>query len=402
MSESISAKNPFPSHRRPQSLLKTLGIGAVVLLLASTLSACASSAPTAAQPSSASSAVGIVEATAKVKAAQSPISEWPSPGAVSRGTDLHGKKVLIVPILGVVSVLNVQVLSETEALEHLGATVSVCDGKGDPTAVGSCLQQAATQNVHAVITMGVPYKMAPNAFQALAAAGTTVLLWGDEPQAGTTYPKGIFFQSTAENLKAMSALQADAALADLGQKANIIVVQGTDNANQIAAGQASVDEFMKLCPSCAKPTLTKTSSATLDKLASAISAALVSNPNANAVLLLVDTFVPMAVQGIASAGKTGSISIISGGSDLDGLQRIKSGQQAHDLGSPGEYIGYVIVNGLMQALAGDQVSPTPTVTRDFVSPNVQGLNLTAAAHSGSEWFGNDSFKQAFYTVWGTP
>jgi ribose transport system substrate-binding protein len=381
---------------------KVLGLGAATaVLLASVLSACGSSSDSSAATKPAgSSSAGIAESVANVEAAQAAITKWPTAGKVSKPTDLHGKSVVLVPILGNVSILHAQVVAETEALEHLGATVNVCDGKADPTAVGSCLQEAATQKVFAVITMGVPYKMAPNAFQALAAAGTTVLMWGDEAEDGATYPKGIHFQSTADNLKAIGALQADAALADLDEKANIIVVQGTDNANQLAAGQAAVDQFEKQCPSCAKPTVVQISSATLDKLASSISAALVRTPGANAILPLADNYVPALLQGVASAGKAGQVEIISTGSDLAGLQRVASGQQAHDLGSPGEYVGYVIVNGLMQALAGDTVSPTPLVTRDFVKSNVTGLSLTAEAHGSSDWFGDDSFKEEFYASWG--
>ena len=96
--------------------------------------------------------------------------------------------------------------------------------------------------------------------------------------------------------------------------------------------------FGELCPTCTVATADFTT-ANLDKLPSAVSAALVSHPDTNTLVVPVDSFVPPALQGVQSAGKAGKIKVISSSSDLAGLQRIKDGQQVSDLGTPGDLRG---------------------------------------------------------------
>lgn len=388
-----------------RSHLRHVAVAAGGLLAAATLAACGSSGSSSSSGAAPdSSDPGVVQATANIKKAQAAITSWPGITPIDGAVDLTGKKITIVPLSATVSVLNGMAQSAAAALRHMGAQVSVCDGKAAPTQVASCLQTAQSQHDYAVVTEFVSYGMVPNALASLSNAGTHVLVVGDSPEKGTTYPKNVAFQEQSQSLITMSKLEADAAIADYGTKANILVEELTDTANQLAQGQAVVDELKAKCPSCTA-TVTKFTTANATQLPSQISSQLVSHPTINAVVLPVDAWMPQSIQGVTSAGKsvgtgTGHIELISTGSDVDGLQRVATGQEAHDFGAPVQFDGYTIANAVELQAAGKPVPNQSTVTRDFVKSNVSGLQMNATGYNGSSWFGNSSFIPQFYKAWG--
>ena len=141
--------------------------------------------------------------------------------------------------------------------------------------------------------------------------------------------------------------------------------------------------------------------ANIDKLPAAVSAALVSNPDTNVVVVPVDSFVPPALQGIQSAGFAKKVKVVSSSSDVAGLQRVKDGQQASDLGTPVLYSGWRFAHGLMQFLAGDPVDPEQElITRDFTAANVGDLALTPKAYLSPDWFGGNAYEAKFLSAWG--
>lgn len=342
---------------------------------------------------------GVATAKADIAKAELPETKWPTVPAVSPAVSLQGKQVMIVPMAGTVSVLAGMADTAKAVMTKLGATVTVCDGKADPTQVANCLQQAQSQHDFAAITLFVSYDMAPNSFQSLAASGTQVLLDGDSPKPDETYPANVQFADTQPDLVRMSQLEAEQAIANHGTGANVIVEQLTDTPDQIAQGQAVADELKKLCPQCTSKVV-QISTANADKIASQISAALVSDPDANAITLPVDSWMPETIQGAQAAGRLGKVDLISTGSDVDGLQKVLAGQEAADFGSSVVFDGYELVDGVEREAAGQKVLKTFVQTRDFVKSNVGGLSLTPAAYNTTAWFGTDGFEQNFLKAWG--
>ena len=143
--------------------------------------------------------------------------------------------------------------------------------------------------------------------------------------------------------------------------------------------------------------------ANLDKLPSAVSAALVSHPDTTVLVVPVDSFVPPALQGRRTPASPTRSRSSPRAPTLPVYQRVKDGQQVSDLGTPVVYEGWKYANGLMQLLAGDDVVPVAAedmVTRDFNADNVGDLDLTPEAYFTPDWFGDDSFKQGFLSAWG--
>ena len=382
------------------AIIASLGLAALAACGGNSSSPTATGSQGGSGDQAGASAAGIATAKAAVAKIQAPLTTWPSSPAVTNPVSLKGKTIMLLPLGESIPVINGQTAAAQAALQHMGATVTICDGKFDPSAVSSCLQQAASQHVYALMSLFVDYQMAPNAFNSTVAAGVKVLV-GGEPADGDAKPGPNFaFYNTNDTVALGQQYLADDALADLGTTANLLYLHLSDSAMTTSSGQAGIDEFTKLCPTCGIATINFTT-ANLDKVPSAVSAALVSHPKTNVVIVPVDTFVPAAIQGIQSAGFAGKVEVLGASSDLAGLQRVKAGQQAHDLGASVVFEGYRAANALMQLLSGDKVVDESTIaTRDFNKTTVGGLSLTTAAYDSPEWFGNNSFEAAFYKSWG--
>jgi ribose transport system substrate-binding protein len=378
---------------------RRLAAVAVASTAAMALAACGSSGTKSQNSASTSDQAGIAAAKANVTKLEQAITDWPGITPVKNPVDLHGKNVMIVPLISAVPILNGMATGAKEALEHMGAHVSICDGKASPTSVDSCLKQAQAQKYAAVITNFVSFPMDPNGFTALADSGTKILVAGDSQVAGKTYPANVQFFDSSESLKQVASDEADAAVADQGENANVIWLSQTDSANTIAQGDAGEAHFKQLCPSCGFDRI-KYATPDEDKLPSLVSAALVSHPKTNEIVLSVDSVAAQVLQGVQSAGFSGKVKLIGNGSDLAGLQRIVAGQQSDDFGASASYDGFALANALEQELAGDTITPAVSVTRDFTKNNVGDLKITPAEYDTPDWFGNDSFKKEYYQAWG--
>lgn len=350
--------------------------------------------------SSGDSAAGIAEAKAAVAGWTKPLTAYPKEPALSKTPDLKGKKVTIIPLGDNIPVIHGLAVGLQEALTKVGATGSICDGKFNPTSVADCLKQAGDQGSAAVVTLFVDYAMAGTAFDAVAAKGVKVLLGGVAPTGDRKSDATLaFYDNTARVSKLYDAMSM-VALANGGEKTNALWLRLMDSTTTRGASDSGVATLKKLCPTCGVATADFTT-ANIDKLPSAVSAALVANKDTNVMIVPVDSFVGPALQGLQSAGLADKVKVVSSSSDLAGLQRVKDGQQVADLGTPVIFEGWKVANGLMQLLAGDKVQPTDVlVTRNFNADNVGSLQLTDAAYFTPDWFGDDSFKANFLKAWG--
>jgi ribose transport system substrate-binding protein len=381
-------------------LLGTAAIAAATTLLAACAAGSTAGSGTGSGSGGSVDNASLTEAQNATAALEKPITAWPAVAPLTTTVSLAGKTVMIIPLGDTIPVMHGMSLGAKQALEHQGAKVTVCDGKIDPTQVASCLQQAQSEKDFAVISMFVAYPMDANAFDAAANAGVKVLVAGDSPVPGKTYPHGVDFFDFAQSLQTLSQHEADAAVAEKSGKANVIWLGQTDSADTIAQADAGQKRFQQLCPGCGF-VLARYSTANADKVPSTLSALLVSHPNTNVVVLPVDTLAPQALQGIQSAGFAQKVTLISTGGDLSGLQRIAAGTgQSHDFAAPVLYNGYAMVNGLMQLAGGQKVTPLTNVTRDITVNNVKDISLSESEYFTNHWFGDDSFEQAFYTAWG--
>ena len=346
------------------------------------------------------SAAGIAQAEKAVAGWSAPLTEYPEEPALSSTPDMQGKKVTIIPLGDNIPVIHGLAVGLREALDRVGATGSICDGKFNPTAVADCLKQAGDQGSDAVVSLFVDYAMAGTAFDAVAGKGVKVLLAGVGPSGGRESDDTLAFYDNTSRVGQLYDAMSMAALANGGEDTNALWLRLMDSTTTRSASDSGVATFKKLCPTCGIATADFTT-ANLDQLPSAVSAALVTHKDTNVMIVPVDSFVGPALQGLQSAGLADQVKIVSSSSDLAGLQRVKDGQQVSDLGTPVIYEGWKVANALMQLLAGDEVTKGDVlVTSDFNADNIGDLELTDEAYFTPDWFGNDSFKAMFLEAWG--
>lgn len=377
---------------------------AVSLLAVSLVAACGAgerdATPTPAGSSAAASSdAGIASAKESMtKWAEAPT--WPEVTPIAKPVDLTGKKFTYVALGDQIPVIHALGVGATEALAAAGATVKICDGKFNPTAVADCLKAAGDDKVDGVISAFVDYQMAAPAFDALAAKGVKVIVGGVAPSGGRQADANLAFYDNTPRVSALHEAMSEAAIAEGGADTNVLWARLMDSTTTTDASAKGIAKFKELCPSCGIAT-TEFTTANVDKLATSISAALVSNPDTNAIIVPVDSFVPPVLQGIQAAKFAGKVKVHSSSSDLAGLQRVKDGQQASDLGTPVLFEGWKFANAMVQLLAGQEVKKGEEfVTRAFTKGNVGDLSLTDKTYLTDDWFGGDAYKATFLTAWG--
>lgn len=380
------------------SVLSRVRLAAVAAVAVLVISGCSSTNDTSASADNATGP-GTAEARQRVEALKEPITDWPMPPAIADPADMSGKKVMIVSLGETIPILSAYSELVAKALNDLGAEPSVCDGKLDPTVVTNCLQRARSQGYAGVIASFVPHAMAPAPFEALASSGAKVVIVGDTPAEGKTYDENIGFFSFADRFRMLSEAEADAAYAAKGTDANVLWLTLSATADQVVQADSLEKHFKELCSSCGY-IREEISSANANQIPSAVSSALVRNPETNFVIVPNDSYVPLAEQGIASAGFTAKVRVISNAGETAGLQRVADGKQANDFGGPVEYDSYAIVHALMQLSSGEEVTNLLPVTRNFTVDVVKDLDLGASNYFTTEWYGPDSFKADFRKLWG--
>ena len=348
---------------------------------------------------STASAASVDEAKAQVDEWSKEITEWPEVTPIAEPADLKGKKVTIIPLGDQIPVIHGVGEGEKQALEKLGASVNVCDGKFNPTTVADCLKTAGDQKVDYVITNFVDYDMVPAAIDALTKSGTKVLIGSMHESKKAKKNENLAFFDATERVALLYEAMATDAFAGQGEKTKPLFLKLMDSSTTKTASERMITKFEELCPSCESSSVEFTT-ANLDKLSSTVSAELVSNPDTNAIVVPVDTFVPPAIQGAKSANKIKQIKVYSSSSDLAGLQRVKDGTQASDLGTPVIFEGWKHVNALMQMASGEEVQPADVlVTRAFTPDNVKDLKLDPKTYLTDDWFGT-GYQDDFLTAWG--
>lgn len=375
---------------------------AVTALAVSLVGACGAGerAATVDDPAATAASADGVQQAKDAMAGWSAAPEWPEVTKIGQPVDLSGKSFTYVALGDQIPVIHGVGVGVTEALGAAGATVKICDGKFNPTAVADCLKAAGDEKVDGVITAFVDYQMAGPAFDALVAKGVKVIVGGVAPSGGRAADESLAFYDNTPRVFALHESLSNAAIAEGGEDTNVLWVRLMDSTTTTGASAKGIETFKTLCPSCGIAE-TEFTTANVDKLATSISAALVSNPDTNAVIVPVDSFVPPVLQGIQSAKFAGKVKVYSSSSDLAGLQRVKDGQQAADLGTPVLFEGWKFANAMVQLMAGQEVEKGEDfMTRAFTAANVGELTLDDKSYLTADWFGGDGYEQKFLAAWG--
>ena len=328
------------------------------------------------------------------------VSSYPAQQTISGVGQLKGKSVWYIPIGASVPILAAFGSGMQQALAKVGISYHVCDGKFVPTNAAACISQAETNGASAVVTGYIDYASMPTSFNSLVAHHIPVLIAGEAPDGGKTSNAQLAFFNAIGTLDLMQKLDMDAVIADSKGQAHIIYLGVTDSPQTLAGANYGKQYLTSHCSGC-QLTEINYNTASINKVPSQVSSALISHPDTTYVVDELDAAAQYSVQGIQSAGYTNKVKLAATNGALDSLQRVKAGTvQFVDIGTSPIYAGWQFAGGILAMMQGKTPTFTPGVVRVFNSGTVKDLTLTPGAYTTNAWYGSDAYEQTFLTAWG--
>jgi ribose transport system substrate-binding protein len=361
--------------------------------------------PTASPPSSGSAPssgadTGVAYARQQVAAYEKAATSFPAPGAAldaQKIAGLKGKTVLFVPD-GLVGPFVLARQSVQTALGHLGITVKTCDPNFLPTQVAACFTQAKSDGAAAVITSGIGYNLASNAYQALEAEHIPVMVSAAGPGSPAN-TKEIAFESGTASSSLAGTLGADQVIAASGGRATVLFVAASGAPGVENQATVTEAEFKKYCSGCTVTTVSFDPTATT-QIASSVSSDLISNPSTNYILSQTDADIPYILPSVQSAGFGSKAQVISETAIPAVLAMVQRHGVSADIAFDASYIGWDAVDGVLRLLTGMPVPTDPYVpVRVFNASNLAGFKLSATMDT-DPLYGSLGFEQMFYSLWG--
>lgn len=379
---------------RPRRAVGLAATVVAVCLLSSCSGTDSSGSSDGSAPSSSSgSSEGAQAAAAKVAAATKlPIfSGGPD---IDMGA-LKGKKVtILLSTSGVPFVANIG-KAVKEASGVVGWSATIVDGKGNVTEWSRVVNQAVSQGVDAIITVGAsPAQMKPAVARAKAAGIPVVdALTADQTKdplvPGTFAHVSISFYDSG-------ALQADYVIANGGPKAHVLIFGDNEFPGEVTRVQGMKHEFETLCPGCSV-TVQDTQVANLStNLSSTTQTLLRRDPKIEWVLPTYDAQGLYIVPGIKSAGLAKKVKVVGADAVASNLALVaKNDVQVADVGEPAAWSGWAAVDMMGRALSKAEPVDPKIPLRMFTAKNLKGVDTNDEA----ALFGDD-FRVGYKKIWG--
>lgn len=337
---------------------------------------------------------------------QQPVDTFTDPGpAIANVASLKGKTVYYIPATMQVPLFKIVEQGLQASFGAAGIKVVTCDAKVNPQDLATCLGQAVDAKAGAVISGSMPYEMAPNAFDAVAAAGIPIVmgLLGDQANPGQpatmSNPSKVGY--VTPNYIQIEAFNAMSVIHDSNAKANVLVVEATDTeATKAWIEYGALPTYKDMCPNC-KVTVLKTTTSEIDKLPSLISAKLVADPSITYIQSDFDSFVQAILQGIQTAGSKAKV--VSMDAFLDSLQGMKAGGPlVADTGYNLFAAGWYMTDQALRMMTGGKAVEKEVFPfrRMFTPANVGTLDLTPKGQETGSWYGKADYMGGFAKLWG--
>lgn len=310
--------------------------------------------------------------------------------------DLKGKTVLIVPITGVPFTAAMSALEG--ALGEAGIKTRICDGQGVPSTVNSCLAQAKSLDVAAVITLAVPYELLPSAYDDLIGAKIPVLAAFQDPGSKPA-GKYLAYQPITPSLSKAMELSADYITWKSGGKGSVLHIGISDQPTINAVSNEATAYLKKVCPDC-HVQQEDIGAGQVDQIPNLVSTFALKNPDATYILATnIDVDVDGIVAGLQRSNKT-DIAFGGSGSGAGGGQAISQGSGRFVAMASYNFLAWQWADAALRLIAQQPAPEYPIVTRLFDSSNATGLTWTPKEAQTFDWFGHASFADTFKKSWG--
>jgi ribose transport system substrate-binding protein len=342
---------------------------------------------------------GVTYAQQQVTADEAATSTYPVPTAsVSGVSKLRGKTVYYIPLVQDIPQFVVTAAALKTALAKAGVNLQVCNGEAQPSAIASCVSQAAGASAAGIILDSIPEGMAANAITAANGKKIPVIIADQIAPAGTantsllTYVPGVIDQPSQI---------AYWMIADSDGKANVIINEEADSPSSIAYITNAEAVYKRYCSGCTVTVKPVTATSTQTEIASQVSSNLLSHPSATYYYTEFEDSLQPTIEGIQQSSKTG-ISLSEAGGTVDGLGLLAKGSDGMQavVTVDEAYAGWALADEALRLGAGSAPVSEPFPSRLFTRQNIGSIQVTAADQDSGAWFGNDSYQSEFAKLWG--
>jgi len=331
-----------------------------------------------------------------------PVTDFEAPGpALENIEELAGETIYFVPFT-----FNVPMFVEMgdafeEVFANVDVNVEICNGNGNPSDMATCLNQAVDEDAAGVIVGGIPYDLAPNAFDNVLDAEIPLLYQQTSPDGPGDLDKVSYL--TPNNVRLQSWL-ANWIIADSNAQADVLVLKNMDTpATQLWIDEGTVQVLEEDCAECNVQVVEFTPSQ-LDKLSSDVTAQLTSNPDIKYVQAGYDVAVQPTVQGIQGAGRTSDdISVLSVDGTLGVVQMLAEDNFVKaSVGFNKEALAWHASDQLLRMMTGQDSTRQEefAYARLFEQDSAQSFDLTPEGEASGEWYGDVTYREGFLDLWG--
>jgi ribose transport system substrate-binding protein len=394
------------THRWKRWLAPGAAITAAAVLAAcsssgssSTTSSASAGATAASSSASATggSSAGVAKAQQMVTQLEATTTSYPVPTAsVSGLSSLKGKTVYYIPLVQFIPGFVVTAATMKTALAKVGVNLQVCNGNAQPSAIASCVGQAAGAGAAGIILDSIPYGMAENALNSATAKHIPVIIADQYPPSGNTNTDSVTYVPGVVDQPTQIAWWM---IANSAGKANAIIAEEADSPSSIQYVTNSMAVYKQYCSGCTI-TVKQITAATTALIASATSSNLLANPNATYYYTEFEDSLQPTIQGIQQSNKT-SIQLSVAGGSVDGLGLLAGNSQVKAVVTVDQaYAGWALSDEILR-MATKTAPVTETFpSRLFTKDNIGTIQVTTADQASGAWFGNSSYQSAFEKLWG--
>ncbi|MEF2978500.1 sugar ABC transporter substrate-binding protein [Subtercola sp. YIM 133946] len=381
----------------PSPRARTLVFG-VIAVSAVALTGCSGDTGSTTGASASGNAGASSALAAAVSLSEQPLAAYPVPtDPIANVSSLSGKTVFYIPISLQAPAFTVTGTGLTAGLNAAGIQVQVCDGKGTPTDIGSCLTQATLAGAAVIVTDAISYDLASNAFDAARAADIPVIISNQSADpAHPDTPKLVTIPGTGVALE--TALSQWFAL-DSNGSGSMLINQNADGPSPAAYVTQAQAATRSDCPACTV-TINPVSASSFSLVPSSTSSALLQNPSIGYVESQYDQFLQPTQAGTQQAGRT-DIKGMTGAAGLGSLQALASGNFLYAAAAPAlAFQGWVDADASIRLMLAVPVPDYSIPVRLFTRDTIGSITVSDAAQQSGEWFGATTFTDDFRRLWG--
>jgi ABC-type sugar transport system substrate-binding protein len=310
---------------------------------------------------------------------------------------LKGKRVMILSGNNGVPFVAATAKGGADAAKAAGLDVVNYDGKGQPSGWSKGIQQAVTQGLAGVFTVGVPPEVVKTALADAKKNNVPVVNVFDlaSPEAPLE-PEGLTGSVTVDYAKDGS-LMGDYIVANSDSDSPHVLVIGDASFPSVAAIQkGTVDQIKKLAPNAKIVEKNVPVSKLATGLPATVQTELRKDPDIKWVVSDYDAEAIYIVPAIKQAGKANDVKVVGHDAVPQNLKWVQAGDvQVFDVGDPATWGGWGGIDALARGMLGMEQQQQNIPTAAFTKESLAGKD----PESEDDLFGTE-YKDGYLKLWG--